>query len=641
MYLSPLSPYMTVRGAISSTLLGATALAGPYAVISPAQAQDVTIPEIVVTAMRSPTRVSEAGSAITVFDGEEFQRRGETTLGQVFQGEPGMMVTNTGGVGTATSVFLRGAASGQTLVMIDGVPANDPSQTGGAFPYEVLSLDNIERVEVLRGPQSALYGSDAMGGVINVISKNPPKRPGLSFYSEGGSYGTIRSGATLGGTFGALGISAGGSVFHTDGFNRTTGGKEDDATDHFTGFVRFKGDVSDRVSIEGALRGEYLNSRYDSSGFSGLIEDGVKSSTRFLSGYVRTRVKSFDDRWTHSITAFGNQTLRKYHDFSFTTGGLVDTDYAGRRYGAEYQGDVKLGRYGTFIYGAGAEQDSVETTGTSGIDKTLDRYHLFVLHQFSIGPRLHLSAGVRYDDFEQSGSATTYRATAAFDLFETDTKLRASVGTGARAPSAYQLFDPVYGNSSLEMEHSFGVDGGFDQYFLDRRAKLSVTGFYNRYKDLIEYYDPDGWLGPIPGTYGNVARAETSGVEVSGSFEVVPRALTLAASYTYLHTEDLATGQALLRRPRHSGMASVIYTGIDDLSLEGRVVYVGERLDYVGSSVATVDDFARVDLFANYKVNDTFELTGRIENLFDKHYHVVEGYETAGFSVYGGARVKF
>jgi vitamin B12 transporter len=271
------------------------------------------------------------------------------------------------------------------------------------------------------------------------------------------------------------------------------------------------------------------------------------------------------------------------------------------------------------------------------------------MHQISPTERLHLSFAGRVDSYETAGTFATVRATAAYEIFETETKIRGSVGTGAKAPTPFQLYcdyEPGVddcGNPDLSAEESVGIDLGIDQMLFDGAVSVSATGFYNRFDDMIAWLDTDGWQNPAdPGRYANIASAETAGLELEGTWHAIPGKLDLGVAYTYLYSRDLDTDRELLLRAPHSGSLTVTYTGIDKLRLGATVRAVGERVDhYVGDTAVRLDPFVTVDLDASYDITENVTLTGRVVNLFDVEYEEVEGYNTSGLAAYGGLKVRW
>jgi vitamin B12 transporter len=642
------------------------------------------LPDITVTADRIEEPVGETGASVTIIPAAEVEKLGSKGLADVLRGVAGIDVVENGGVGAVTEVTLRGSNPGQTLVLIDGVRIGNPSSTDGSVDFGNLSAVDIERIEVLRGPQSALYGSDAMGGVINVITRKGSKTPHRSVTVEAGGYGTISTRATMSGGDDVWTYSLGVSALHSDGFPRygyRTGQSltqllpytnpplpplpADDPTNKGGASGRFSYRVSDTVSIDAgfsvfgnALRFDNPYAEFPADVFSHYNV----SQTLIADGFVRANVDSLGGLLHSQLTAFSNitnsnvrETESCFDDVTFITFNCR-SGYQGARYGAEYQGDLKLGAFGGLTLGARTETETASTSQSPNPDDgsftpiraRQTTNSVFAEHRLTLFDRLDLTLGGRIDAVEQGQTFATYRATAAYRIDETGTKLRASVGTGDKAATLYQRFSQ-YGDANLAPEQSFGFDAGIDQKF-GERFTASATAFDTRYRNLIAFAEvPSCTLAQdsLGGCYYNVGRAETKGVEISADAALVPDAWRARASYTYLDARDLDTGAfdpdaglQLYRRPRNKGQLSLIYDGIAKLELESRLTLVGSRLDvdyatFPTSNVALAP-YAKLDLLANYKFNDNFSMFGRVENVTDARYQEVYDYGTAGRSYYAG-----
>lgn len=589
-----------------------------------AHADDV--PSIVVTPYYVPTATARAGTAITVITHDQIAHSGAGSVAQLLQTVPGLSVTESGGVGSSTTVSIRGAEPGHTLVLIDGVRVNEPAASSGGFDLSQLTLTNIDRIEVVRGPQSALYGSDAMGGVINIVTKKAAKGESHAAVTvEGGSYGTERATLSASKSEGAFSLAGSGTWFNTTGFSRQGNRDHDerDGAEKFAGNLNGSVDAGDGVRLDFGVDGYNETAGFDESG----NPDADSSQTRTLmNGYTRVTFPSFDN-WLHnSVTAFAMSDSRHvYDDFN---GGPSVTDFNGSDVGAEYQGDFTLGSNGTFLFGTRIEQESATVTGSTPLSGTRDLYALYAMQQLNVGDRLHLSFGGRYDGATEGDGFLTGRTTAVYDISETETRLHASLGTGAKRPTFYELDAPYFGNPDLQNETSWGADLGVDQALFDGRLTLGATGFYNRFHNLIDF-------AGIGYQAINITDAETAGAELSGTANIVPGKLAASATYTYLYTRNLESGLPLSRRPENSGTLALTYTGIDRLSATLAATFVGTRTNSPSASI-WLPAYTRVDVNADYRLNDHVTLFGRIVNLFNATYQDPYGYNTSGFAVYAG-----
>jgi vitamin B12 transporter len=642
------------------------ALQGASALPLIARAQE--LPEITVTADRVQEPVSQTGSSVTVIPGSEVQKLGPNGLTQVLRSVAGVDVVETGGVGTVTTISLRGSNPGQTLVLIDGMRIGDPTATDGSVNFGNLLPVNVDRIEVLRGPQSALYGSDAMGGVINIITKKGSKTPHRSVTVEAGSYGTISANGAMSGGDDNWTYSLGVNALHADGFPRfgyRVGGPiilpsgillpplpADDPTNKGGLSGRFSYRVSDSVTIDAGISAFGNAIRFDNP-FAEFPADVFshynQSDALILDGWVRATVDT--GALKNQLTVFGNLNdsnvweAEGCFNASFTPFNCR-SGFVGGRYGAEYQGDLKLGPYGELVFGARNETETASTSQSPNpedgsfvpISAEQITNSVFAEHRVTLANRLDLTIGGRIDAIEDAQTFATWRATAAYRIDETGTKLRASVGTGDKAATLYQRFSQ-YGDPSLLPEQSFGFDAGVDQKLFNGRINLSATAFDTQYRNLIDFN-----LAPsctptqdnLGGCYYNVGQAVTKGVELSGDAVLVPDTWRARATYTYLYAQDLITNTPLLERPRNKGSLSLIYDGIAKLELESRLILVGSRLAYASPTDVTLAPYATLELLANYKYNDNFTVFGRMENVTDAKYQEVYQYGTAGRSYYAG-----
>jgi vitamin B12 transporter len=631
--------------------------------------------QTVVSADRVEERLDKSSSAITVISSAEIAKRSTTGLVEALRGAPGLDIYQTGGPGAQTSVFLRGATPGQTLLLVDGLRIGDPSSTDGSVDLGGLVATDIERIEVLRGPQSALYGSDAMGGVIHIITRKGEGKPRASVLLEGGSYGMAHTRARLSGGDGPLWFAFAIDALHTDGFPRygyrvarplTIGDgvtplpplPPNDPTNKGGASARAGYRLSEDVSVEGAFFGSDSAIRFDNPyAFSAadVYDPANHQHATFAQGYVRVDADMLD-RVLHSrFTVYGNVTdrdvwqARSCYDASFNAFNCR-RGYRGARRGVEYQGDLTLGAFGLVTFGARNETESIHTsqdpvppTNFSPIEMAQTTHSGYAQHKLTLLDRLDLSYGGRIDAVDANRTFATWRASAGYRFEETGAKIRGSAGTGARVASLFQRFSN-YGDPRLAPETSIGFDVGVDQTLLDGRLYASLSLFENRFRDLIEFGSSSTCSASQNfGCYYNVGRGRTKGVEFSGEAILVPGEWRARATYTHLSAVNLVTRRSLFRRPRDKGTASLVYTGIPNLELEARVVVVGPNpdYDYTFSQRVTLAPYARLDLFADYKFDERVSVFARIENVNDVRYEEVYNYGTAGRSVYGGVKLSW
>lgn len=609
---------------------------------------------IVLTPSRGPQEIQRSGSAVTVIRSEEIEKAGLKSSADLFRSVPGAFVVEDGGPGQSARIRLRGSEVSHTLVLIDGVRVNDPSNTDGHFDFANLVPTDIERIEVLRGPQSALYGSDAIGGVINIITHKG--RGGYRGFAEleGGSYGTLAGRTGVSGGTKEFDYSIALSGAQSDGFSAygyripritrmLTKPLDDDGYKRWGGMARFAWRPVEGVEIETGVTHSYSRAKFDySTGDAPNIGFGATTSA-----FLRANLDMLDGRLRNSLALTGMAVDRdyKYRDAFFPSW----AKFGGERLGISYQGDLKLDQFGKLTFGGQIEQERYRSSGTYSTRFHTDRVtrSAFLLHQLPIGERFDLSLGGRVDDVERADRFVTWRATGAYRIPEWGTKLRASVGTGAKAPALDQLFNPSYGNPNLNSERSTGYDAGIDQSLFGGRANVSVTAFANRYRDLIQYSSGGCLPTQFFGCYFNVGRAETKGIEAAGDAVIIENTLTAKGSYTFMTSEDKATHLSLVRRPQHSGTVSVKWMVTDKISFEPTLRLVGARFDRASDPVTfaairpKLAPYARLDIRADYQVHKNLNVYLRAENLTNARYQEVYNYGTTGRAIYAGARATW
>jgi len=654
---------------LSSAALGQETLPGITIGRSAPTADD----EVVVTPDRIEEAQSRTGASITVIPAAQIERRGSLGLSDVLRGTPGLDVYETGGPGTQASVFLRGSDPGQTLVMIDGLRIGDPSSTDSSVDLGSIAATDIERIEVLRGPQSALYGSDAMGGVINIITRKGEGRPRGSVLLEGGHYGTGHTRANVSGSEDRLSYAISVDALHTEAFARygyrigrplTIGDgvtplpplPPNDPTNRTGATARFSYSLTEGLSVEGGFTGYDSAIRFDNPyafDSADVFNPANHQHATFAQGYMRADTELLDHMLHNRLTLFANVTNRDI----WRTESCFDANFnaytcrmgfRGKRRGLEYQGELRLGKYGVVIFGAKNEteaahlsQDPIPASQNEEHDFVQTTHSGFAQHQFTLLDRFDFTYGGRVDAIDKNQTFETWRVTAAYRLEETGTKFRGSAGTGAKAASLYQRYSQ-YGNPGLKPERSEGYDIGVDQKFFGGLFSGSLSLFDNRYNNLIEFGSSSACTATqVFGCYFNVGRAEMKGVELSSEAILVPDELRLRVTYTYLSAKNRETERTLLRRPYAKGSASLIYTIISGFDLEARLTAVSQNpdYDYILGRRVTMAPYARVDLYANYKLDERLSFFGRLENISNTHYEEVYNFGTPGRSFYGG--VKF
>ncbi len=581
-------------------------------------------PELVITANRYPTAREQVGSSISVVDEDEIEKRKTTTVLETLRSLPGLEVVQNGGPGRTASIFIRGADSDHTLVLIDGIRAND--NTSGQFNFANLKAENIERIEVLRGAQSVLYGSEAIGGVINIITKKADEGLNVSGSAEGGSYGTQQYRSTFAWGSEHFHTSTTASYFDTDGISSAAsnrGNPEADAYDNFSisnrSGVRFLDDGTADFTLG------YSNSRTELDGFEfgvGAIDDpnATQEDDNIFASLVIS--KSISETLTPSIEL-------GFVDID-TKGVDPDTEFNnftidGQTQSVTTKVDVIMPWEGVLSIGHSYENRKGENKGS--FDERRDVNSVFGQKQYSYAERLFLTGGVRYDHDSDFGDETTFRLTSAYLLLETGTRFHASYGTGFKAPSFNELYFPNFGNPDLEAEKSWGYDVGIEQELIVDRVTLDVTFFHNEIDDLITF-DSTTFLA------ANIAESKALGIESTLALELLEW-LEGNLAYTYTDSENKTTGGVLPRRPRHRGSLQLFASPLEGLETSTTLVVVNSRRESDGNKM---DNYAVVNMAASYAVNQHIEPFVRIDNLFDESYEEINGYGTPGFSVYAGIK---
>ncbi|MDG5496078.1 TonB-dependent receptor [Niveispirillum sp. BGYR6] len=613
----------------SLSLFGPLLLAGLATLPAAAQSAPTTeLAELVVSANRLPTEASRVGASVDVIDRAEIDRRQQVQALDLLKRLPGVSISRNGGFGATSTVRLRGSESGMVKVLVDGVEVNDAASTGNEFDFNSLLTGDIEKIEVLKGPQSALYGNDAMGGVINIITRQGSGAPRVTALAEAGSYGTFRQQAGISGASNGTSYALNASNLHTDGFSRTFIGPEKDGSDAraVSGKLAVQANEVLRFDVSGGW--SWLDSDYDPFG-----ADGAASQEKEMwQGRAAADLSLLDGRFTNNFAASIASTQR---DFDEPTGWYMKSTFDSRREALDYQGNLHLGR-DVATFGLSVDSETAKTTNTTafglepGIDDKVTTKSAFLQYQAELLDNLTVTAGGRVDDHDAFGSKATYRLTGAYQVPQSGTILRASYGTAHKAPTLYQLYEPSYGNAKLRPEEAKGMDAGIEQPLLDGKVTLGASLFRNLYDNLIGFTS----------AYVNVAKARTQGVELT--FQARPvESLLLSANYTYLDATDRVTGRDLPRRPHHTVNASIDWNVTDALMLGTALRYTGKQLDTASARSATLDSSTVLDATVRWQAWEQVSLFGRIDNVLDADYQEVLNYRAPGRSAYGGVQVRF
>lgn len=607
-------------------------------------------PVVVVTATRLEESAREVASSATLITASDMERLQQRLVLDALRHVPGIDVVQAGPAGGATSVFLRGANAEHTLVLVDGIEANDAMSPARAFNFAHLTDDNIDRVEVVRGPQSVLYGSDAIGGVINIITKQGRGEPRVTVRAEGGALGTYRIGVGLVAASDNVNYSMGVSRYETNGISAADedlGNLEQDGYANTNFSTRLGITPADNFDVTLYARFVGTQADIDNGGGAGLDDvNNVDQHDQWLLK-AEPRLMLLGERWEQKLGLALTEVNRK-NDNGIDPDHpdeLTVSTFDSRVSDIDWQHNLYLHANNTLTMGLETEEDTGESlfhaqssfgpfTSVFG-KETVRTWGVYAQDRVKISERFIATAGARADDHEKFGTHGTYRLTGAYLFDNVGAKFRATIGTGFKAPSLFQLFSS-FGDPDLKPEQSLGWDAGIDQTLWGTTA-FSLTWFHNDFDDLIDF-------DSAANRFTNLGGAQTSGLELSASLEPVAR-MGLQASYTYTDANDKATKQDLIRRAKHKGAVTASYAvvGSGHISLSG--IYVGKRDDNDFStfpaSRVRLDDYFLVNLAASYDVGEQFQVFGRIENLMNEDYAVVPGYGVPGIAAYLGIKPTF
>ncbi len=595
---------------------------------------------IVVAATRTARDLSKVGASVTVVREPEIVARQPSHVLDILRTLPGITVTRNGGIGTKAGVSIRGAESGQTVVLIDGVKLNDPAAPDGGFDFGPLLMGNIARVEVVRGAQSVLYGSQAIGGVVDLITRAPSETPDISARVEYGGRDTAQLVGNVAGRIGPAAASIGATYLRTDGisaFSEARGGTESDGFESRGVNGKFELALADELSLD--LRAFYAHGVAEVDGFPAplfVFADTAEISTRedFV-GYAGISGTFLDGRFRNRLGFALTDIRRRNVDHTGNTP-AVTFEAAGKNRRFEYQGVFRADGATELVFGAERGESRFRNASYGGPADEADTWINGVYGQVNLTPStgLSLTGGVRFDDHEVFGSATTFAASGAYSPNGGRTRFRASYGEGFRAPSLYQLFGP-YGSSDLRPEKSQSWDVGVTEQLLEGLAQIGITRFERASTNLIGFVST---ATPPFGFYDNIARTNAKGWEVGLALK--PTAgFDVAIDYTLLDARDEASGNRLALRAKDKLALVADWRPAEGFGVGITVLMVGDSFDDAANS-RRLDGYVIADLRASCDLTAKLQLFGRVENLFDEAYETVLLYGQPGRAVFGGLRFR-
>jgi vitamin B12 transporter len=614
---------------------------------------------IVVTATRIPTPESQVASSISVVTADDIAARQIQNLPDLLAQLPGLNVVQSGGPGSQTSIFMRGTNSNHTKVFVDGIDVSDPTNPTGAFDFSQFLTQDIERVEVLRGPQSGLYGSDAIGGVINIITKSGSGPAQFNALAEGGSFDTFNQAVGVSGSLDQFHYAANVEHFHagetpvTPLYLLAPGEQRiDDYDDDLTASTKLGYDIIDGLDVGVVARYTTTHLRFTGDDYVDyyplIYPDSSQSEDDARQIYTRATV--------HSVTFGGafEQTLGvAYSNLKSSDLSPDDprSDNAGDRVKIDWQGNIRLASDEKLIIGAEHQRDeiSLPISASTKIDSG------YAELQSGIGSSFFNSASIRFDDNDRFGDKTTFRLAPAYLIQESGTKLKASLGTGFKAPTLDELFenfpaDFFYANPNLRPESSIGWDAGFEQAVggpapgrpapgrpaPGKTLRFGATYFHNYIKNLIT--DNADFT-----SYTNVGRAVTDGVESFVAYQALEN-LTIRLDYTYTQATDDILHEELLRRPKHKVDLNAAWAATQRLNFNASVLgtssWIDGNRDFTIARL-TAPGYVTAKLAGSFDLTEHFAVYARVENLFNHHYEEPIGYLQPTLGAYAGLKAKF
>jgi len=597
--------------------------------------------EIVVSATRLPIPEDESPASVTVITARDLEIKQIRRVADALREVPGLSIVQTGTAGQLTSLFTRGLGSDQTQVLLDGIPINQG--LAGLFNFADLTTDNIDRIEIVRGPQSTLYGPRALAGVIQIFTKHGSGPLVSQFSAEAGSFSTFREIFTSSGAIDKFDYSVGLSRLDTDN------DRPNNQYRNSNGVANIGWSPNEQLRISSLFTYSLSDSGSPNTITNPRPFDNLETERWLIAPHLNYKPVEW---WEHKlIVSYDEERQRNDPNFD---GFLPRTTFVGptralfERFTVDYQNDLKTVSWLTLTSGffysqvdAGQERPFISQDfgpQPTFISDYTEETAVFLQASATPFQGLNLVAGGRYDHFNQFGGIWTYRFAGSYLIPASNTRLHASVATGFSPPSSQ---DKIFGNNlGLDPIENLGWDAGIEQRLWGGRVVIGATYFHNDLSNVIGIDENFRTL--------NLGSAITQGVETEIRVTPLPD-LTFAAAYTYLDAEktsslDIAQpeGARLPRRPRHEVYVSASYRWCKKLrtTIEARFVNAREELNFGGPNF-DIEDYAVVNLIAEYEVNSHLNIFGRIENLGDEQYSEVFGFPALGRGAYGGFKVKF
>jgi vitamin B12 transporter len=618
---------------------------------APAQQAPATAPQsgtavaapVVVSPTGTVTPTSQVASSITVITAKDIETQQLRTVPDVLSTVPGLNVVQAGGPGAQTSVFMRGTNSNHTKVLIDGIDVSDPGNANGAFDFAHLLTADVAQIEVLRGPQSGLYGSDAIGGVISIITKKGEGPPRATASIETGSFGTFNQSVGLSGSQDNFNYAVNVAHLHASDVpvtplellppgQRAIG----NSYDNMTYSTKVGADINEFWSVNAVARYTEATLHFTGDNFNVFpsVPNAAQSTHEVRQFFTREEAvwSLFDGR----IKNYFGINYTNYWASDIAPGDPGPTISTGNRLKYDWHSVTELAAGHKLV--VGLEQETFQLQ-TPSLQAENGNKAGFVELQSEYAKRLFLVANIRDDFNDQFGEHVTYRIAPAVIVPFTETKLKASYGTGFKAPTLSQLYQsfPAFGfmaNPNLKPEESVGYDVGFEQPLFNDRVRFGSTYFHNSITDLIDFNAT--FTQNI-----NIGMATTEGTENFVAANITDR-FRVRADYTFTRAVDATTGIQLLRRPKEKWSTTATWNPIDPLTLSATLLHVSSFLDVTRDGTASgirAPGYTIVNLTGDYAINDQIKVFGRVDNVFNVHYQNPTGFLSPGLGVFGGVRL--
>jgi vitamin B12 transporter len=636
---------------------GALALAGLPMVASAAAEVPDTVATVIVSANRVATPADQVAASVTVIDAATLQLRQTVAVADVLAQTPGVNVVRNGGPGQTTTVHIRGAETEQTVVVVDGIRVNDPASPGGGYDFSNLLVGDIDRIEVLRGPASTLWGADAIGGVISITTARPTAALSGSATAEAGSLDTRSVHASAAGAMDRLTWRIGGGYYQTSGvsaFDSRLGGHERDGSLNASGAGQLGVRLTDWASLD--LRYAHVATKTAFDGYPpplyAYADTGEYGLTRQTAASASLKLTGLDGTLVNRFTV---QDMRLDRENDDPTQTPLRTFYArGTRRSAAWQGEWTLAPAAVAVFGLESERTTIRTASPASYDPNplplrahavLDS--AFVSGRLGLATGLTLTAGVREDHHDRFGDHVTASTGIAWTPDRGITQFRASFGQGFKAPTLYQLYGD-YGFTGLRPETADGVDAGASRRWFDGALEAGFSLFSRQVKNQIGFFDCFAAVTPVCaarpfGYYANLDQTRSQGAELTVAARPVP-AVDLTASYTFTDAQNRSQGandgKALSRRPRDTAFAEASWRVARGATLSAAVRWSGRSFDDLANG-RVLKAYALADLRGEVALRPGISLYGRIENLFDQAYQTAYQYGSVGRAAYLGVRARY